>query len=88
VKWILLLSTTLSIACSPALGMSRPVFVDETCQTMTEVPASDPLKALFKKFCRNDPSPGCNDWPAFARAVTANNINWRCKCKGECEGGE
>lgn len=86
-KSLVLLSMTLSIACSasPVFAMSRPVFVDETCETMTEAPATPALKAWFKRLCpkaENSPEPACKDFPAFIRAVTANNENWRRKCVG------
>lgn len=81
-----LILMTLSIACSaPAFAMSGPIYIDETCDTMKEAPATPALKAWFKSLCpRGEASsdPNCRDFGAFSRVVTANNENWRRKCAG------
>lgn len=85
-KSIAVLSATLSIVFSgAAFGMSRPVFVDETCQTMVEAKASPALKAWLKRQCPQGEAsrePACKDLAPFIRDVAANNENWRRKCGG------
>lgn len=83
-KSIALLSATLSIVCSgAAFAMSRPVFVDETCETMVEAKATPTLKAWLKRQCPQgeaSSAPICTDLAPFIRDVAANNENWRRKC--------
>lgn len=83
-KWRALLSTTLSIAFSgPALAMGGPVYVDETCETMTLAHSTPELRAWLKRQCpQGDASPNaiCKDLVPFIKDVAANNENWRRKC--------
>lgn len=79
-----LILMTLSIACSaPAFAMGGAVYIDETCDTMKEAPATPALKAWFRRLCPKGEAssdPHCGDFDAFSRGVTANNENWRRKC--------
>jgi len=85
-KWLAVLSTTLSIVCSPALGMGGPVYVDETCVSIKEAHATPALKAWLKRACPQgeaSPDPICRDLSSFIRDVSANNQTWRRKCAGQ-----
>jgi len=86
VKWIAVLSATLSIAFSgAALAMSYPVYVDSVCDTMREARATPGLKAWMKGKCPKgeaSPDPACGEFARFIRDVAANNENWRRKCGG------
>jgi hypothetical protein len=75
---------TLSIG-SDALAMGGPVYIDSTCDRMTEVPSSAALKSWIKRTCPRgeaSPDPICADFSRFVRAVSANNQNWRQACGG------
>ncbi|MBG0809867.1 hypothetical protein IY145_10800 [Methylosinus sp. H3A] len=76
---------TLSIG-SDALAMGGPVYIDETCDRITEAPATPALKAWIKKTCpqgETSSDPICADLSRFVRAVAANNQNWRAACEGK-----